>query len=173
MDDLISIENATLVNASINGALIGGEDNNPADGYQITLGADGWEFVESTVNPWTSVEGGYIYSSEDVEFTLLGAALVDEDQNERPDNVVVNISSVEGAGVIAIIGGLNGEVSLNGNSLGILGDTSYSVGLIGMNGNFTVDSYSRISSGATNSSTPTATARTSSATARLPSTIKR
>ena len=147
--DLISIENATLANASLNGAAIGGEDNNPSDGYQLTLGADGWQFVESTVNPWTSVEGGYIYGTEDVEFTLLGATLVDEDQNERPDNVNVNISSIEGAGVIAIIGGLSGEVSLNGNSLGILGDTSYSVGLIGANGNFTVESYANISPGAT------------------------
>ena len=147
--DLISIENATLANASINGSAIGGEDNNPADGYQLTLGADGWEFIESTINPWTSVDGGYVYNGDDVSFTLLGAALVDEDQNERPDNVSVNISSIESAGVIVIISGLSGEVSLNGNSLGILGDTSYNVGLIGTNGNFTVDSYSRISSGAT------------------------
>ena len=148
-NNLLVLENITLDNASINGSSIAGTDDDPSDGYLISLASDGWTFIEETVSPWSSVEGGFAYSAEDVAFTLLGAALADSDQDGAPDNITVNLSTVEGAGTIMILTGLNGSVSLNGQELGITGDIYYSAGFIVDGASFIAASFSNISSGST------------------------
>ena len=149
-NNLLVLENITLDSASqINGSAIGGSDNDPSDGYFISLGSSGWSFLEETVSPWSSVEGGFVYSTEDAEFTLLGAQIVDSDKDGAPDDVSVNLANVETLGTIMILAGLNGEVSLNGQPLGILGDNFYSAGFIIDGFDYIADSFSNISGGAT------------------------
>ena len=147
-NNLLVLENITLDSARINGSLISGTDADPSDGYMISLGSGGWQFIEETVSPWSSIEGGFVYSTEEATFTLVGNALTDTDHDGAPDNISVNLSTVD-AGTIMILTGLNGEVSINGQSLGIRGDTLYSAGFILDDTDFVADAFSNISGGVT------------------------
>ncbi len=148
--NLVIVNNATLDgSARINGNAISGADEDISDGYLITLASDGWRFIQTTVPAWTSIEGGFVYSSNDVTFTLTGAALVDSDGDGEPDNIGVNVSSVDDLGRILILTGLSGEVSINDTALGISGDSDYAAGFILDAGDWRADAFTNISPGAT------------------------
>ena len=60
-----------------------------------------------------------------VDFTISGKKLVDKDNDGAPDGVQIgDIRSIQ-AGVVVSLQGLNGEVSLNGQPLGIKNDDNY------------------------------------------------
>ncbi len=148
--NLVILNGATLDDsARINGNMISGADEDISDGYLITLASGGWRFIQTTIPAWTSIDGGFVYSSNDVEFTLLGAALVDSDADGEPDNIGVNVSTVDDIGRVLILTGLNGEVSINGTALGISGDSDYAAGFILDAGDWIADAFTNISPGAT------------------------
>ncbi|MBR1580421.1 MAG: hypothetical protein IJ668_07980, partial [Selenomonadaceae bacterium] len=144
-NNLLTLQNVTLNAASINGSSIGGTDDDPSDGYYISVSGGSYSFV----SPWSSVEGGFAYNANAINFTLNGSSLVDANADGAPDNVSVSITSVADVGTIMIIGGLGGEVSLNGQALGVSGDPSYTVGFIVDGEDFIADSFSNISGGST------------------------
>ena len=84
---------------------------------------------------WSTIDGGFVYSghasnnyAKTADVSLIGADLKDTNGDGAPDNVSVNSFTYSNVtGVMALMTGFSGEVTLNNKDLGISGDDDYEV----------------------------------------------
>ncbi|MBR1730162.1 MAG: calcium-binding protein, partial [Selenomonadaceae bacterium] len=111
------------------------------DGGSITLANS----AENTINveyqaQWVTVKGGYKFTSpasfmvdtgsgpKFANFTLSGGNLVDEDNDGKPDSVVIgNVRYIQESGVHTNVNHLTGNVSYNDTLLGVENDDDYGI----------------------------------------------
>ncbi len=88
-----------------------------------TIDGGGFRFTAGS----TSYTGG-LRPDKYADFTLSGGNLVDEDNDEKPDNLATGaVIYVPASGVHTNVRNLSGNVVYNGDYLGVEGDTSYNI----------------------------------------------